>query len=161
VGPRPRTSRDYLAAACDVAAIRDWHAEFRKPGYRGNSFLDLEGFKRRPFLPSTHKGGPWLQEAGRELGVFTRLVRSITGHAPIGAYRRKFVPATTTPSRTSPWSTSLRGAQSTVASDTALRPALSGGGATSSGRTSSRSPLASPLCGIPDEGGARGDPTLI
>jgi ribonuclease HI len=90
VGPRPRTSRDYLAAACDVAAIRDWHAEFRKPSYRGNTFVDLEGSKRRPILPSTHKGGPWLQEARRELGVFTRLVRSITGHAPIGAYRRKF-----------------------------------------------------------------------
>jgi hypothetical protein len=90
VGPRPRTSRDYLAAACDAAAIRDWHAEFRKPGYRGNTFVDLEGSKRRPLLPSTHKGGPWLQEAGHELGVFTRLVRSITGHAPIGAYCQKF-----------------------------------------------------------------------
>jgi hypothetical protein len=89
-GPRPQTSRDYLAAALNVTAQTDWHTEFQKPGYWGNSFLDLEGSKKKPVLPSTHKGGPWLQEAGRELGVFTRLARSVTGHAPVGAYRLKF-----------------------------------------------------------------------
>jgi hypothetical protein len=29
-------------------------------------------------------------EAGQELSVMTQLTRSITAHAPIGAYRRKF-----------------------------------------------------------------------
>jgi hypothetical protein len=40
-GPRPRTSRDFLAACSNVQAIKDWHAEFRKPSYRGANFMDL------------------------------------------------------------------------------------------------------------------------
>jgi hypothetical protein len=90
VGPRPRTSRDFLGACSDVQAIKDWHAEFWKPSYRGANFMDLSGSKGKPIFPATHKGGPWLQEAGRELSVCTRLCRSVTGHAPVGAYRCRF-----------------------------------------------------------------------
>jgi ribonuclease HI len=47
-GPRPRTSRDFLATCSNVQAIKDWHAEFRKPSYRGANFMDLSGSKGKP-----------------------------------------------------------------------------------------------------------------
>jgi hypothetical protein len=91
VGSRPRTSRDFLLLASDKRASSDWHAGFSSPAYRGKQFLDLVGPGGKRILPSTHKGGPWLSGMEEEsVTTFSRLCRGITGHAPIGEYRRRF-----------------------------------------------------------------------
>jgi hypothetical protein len=91
VGSRPRTSRDFLLLASDKKASSDWHAGFSSPAYRGRQFLDLVGPGGKHILPSTHKGGPWLSGMEEEsVTTFSRLCRGITGHAPIGEYRRRF-----------------------------------------------------------------------
>ena len=41
-------------------------------------------------MPSTQKGSPWLRLAGSDCSLMARIARSLTSHAPIGAYRRRF-----------------------------------------------------------------------
>ncbi|CAA7267366.1 unnamed protein product [Cyclocybe aegerita] len=44
----------------------------------------------RPLQPSYLNGGPWLSTFGHSITEFARVCRCITGHAPIGAYYRRF-----------------------------------------------------------------------
>jgi hypothetical protein len=90
LGVRPRTSKDFLSAGLDESAVKEWHELFKQPGYRGASFLDLNGPKDKPLKPSTHKCGPWMRKSDFTCPGFARSCRGITNHAPIGEYRRRF-----------------------------------------------------------------------
>ncbi|CAA7270662.1 unnamed protein product [Cyclocybe aegerita] len=60
------------------------------PTYRGSEFLELQQPDGRPLQPSYLNGGPWLSTFGHSITEFARVCRCITGHAPIGAYYRRF-----------------------------------------------------------------------
>jgi hypothetical protein len=91
VGSHPQTSHDFLLLSSDKKASADWHTGFSSPVYRGKQFLNLVGLGGKHVLPSTHKGGTWLSGMEEEsVTTFSHLCRGITGHAPIGEYRRRF-----------------------------------------------------------------------
>ena len=64
LGPHPKTSVDFARMAMDETALNEWHRHFQESTYWGCHFLDLEGSKGKPLLPSTHKGGLWLPVLG-------------------------------------------------------------------------------------------------
>jgi len=57
VGPRPRTSIDFLLAKADRLAEMDWHELWKQGSYQGQSVFSMEGSKGKPLLPSARKGG--------------------------------------------------------------------------------------------------------
>ena len=90
VGPRPRTSIDFLLAKADRLAETDWHELWKQGSYRGQSVFSIEGSKGKPLLPSARKGGPWLKYVGHDNALTARSNRVLCNHAPIGEYRRRF-----------------------------------------------------------------------
>jgi hypothetical protein len=91
VGARPWTSRDFWLAEVDTHSSRDWHSRFCEPAYQGQNFLDLEGSKKNSsLLPSTLKGGPWMQAMGTATSSFARLCRCVINHAPLWVYWMRF-----------------------------------------------------------------------
>ncbi|CAA7270896.1 unnamed protein product [Cyclocybe aegerita] len=64
--------------------------ELKDPTYQGSEFLELQQPDRRLIQPSYLNGGPWLSTSRHSITEFARVCRCITGHAPIGAYYRRF-----------------------------------------------------------------------
>jgi len=63
---------------------------FQNEKYRGHNFLFLQNLNGGVVQPTYAKGGAWLGEVSGRLSVFTRMCRSILGHAPIGSYFQRF-----------------------------------------------------------------------
>jgi hypothetical protein len=72
--------------------IEKWTSLTHSPKYMGHNFLRLrDGLNS--VSPSHIKGGPWLRGALMKYNRRTaRMVRGLTGHAPIGDYRQRFFP---------------------------------------------------------------------
>ncbi|CAA7263221.1 unnamed protein product [Cyclocybe aegerita] len=70
--------------------LDSWSSTFQDPTYRGSEFLELQQPDGRPLQPSYLNGGPWLSTFGHSITEFARVCWCITGHAPIGAYYRRF-----------------------------------------------------------------------
>jgi hypothetical protein len=95
-GARPRCSLDFLKAASDESALKDWHGLFVNPRYKGAVFPDFMGPREKLILPTTAKGGQWLPDVGESISLTARFCRGATGHAPIGEFRSQFkLPGTT------------------------------------------------------------------
>ncbi|CAA7267369.1 unnamed protein product [Cyclocybe aegerita] len=83
-------SIDALRSQAAHSVLDSWSSTFQDPTYRGSEFLELQQPDRRPLQPSYLNGGPWLSTFGHSITEFARVCRCITGHAPIGAYYRRF-----------------------------------------------------------------------
>ena len=59
---------------------------------KGNQFLDLMDDNLETIKPSYTKEGPWLQAFEHSNSLYTRAIRAITNHAPIGEYCLRFFP---------------------------------------------------------------------
>ncbi|CAA7263230.1 unnamed protein product [Cyclocybe aegerita] len=83
-------SIDALRSRAAHSVLDSWNSTFQDPTYRGSEFLELQQPDGRPLQPSYLNGGPWLSTFGHSITEFTRVRWCITGHAPIGAYYRRF-----------------------------------------------------------------------
>ncbi|CAA7267774.1 unnamed protein product [Cyclocybe aegerita] len=83
-------SIDALRSRAAHSVLDLWGSTFQDPTYRGSEFLELQQPDGRPLQPSYLNGGPWLSTFGHSITEFARVCRCITGHAPIGAYYRRF-----------------------------------------------------------------------
>ncbi|CAA7267370.1 unnamed protein product [Cyclocybe aegerita] len=83
-------SIDALRSRAAHSVLDLWSSTFQDPTYRGSEFLELQQPDGRPLQPSYLNGGPWLSTFGHSITEFARVCRCITGHAPIGAYYRRF-----------------------------------------------------------------------
>ncbi|CAA7267598.1 unnamed protein product [Cyclocybe aegerita] len=83
-------SIDALRSRVAHSVLDSWNSTFQDPTYRGSEFLELQQPDGRPLQPSYLNGGPWLSTFGHSITEFARVCRCITGHAPIGAYYRRF-----------------------------------------------------------------------
>ncbi|CAA7268127.1 unnamed protein product [Cyclocybe aegerita] len=83
-------SIDALRSRAAHSVLDSWSSTFQDPTYRGSEFLELQQPDGRPLQPSYLNGGPWLSTFGHSITEFARVCRCITGHAPIGAYYRRF-----------------------------------------------------------------------
>ncbi|CAA7268110.1 unnamed protein product [Cyclocybe aegerita] len=83
-------SIDTLRSRAAHSVLDSWSSTFQDPTYRGSEFLELQQPDGRPLQPSYLNGGPWLSTFGHSITEFARVCRCITGHAPIGAYYRRF-----------------------------------------------------------------------
>ncbi|CAA7267882.1 unnamed protein product [Cyclocybe aegerita] len=79
-------SIDALRSRAAHSVLDSWSSTFQDPTYRGSEFLELQQPDGRPLQP----WGPWLSTFGHSITEFARVCRCITGHAPIGAYYRRF-----------------------------------------------------------------------
>ncbi|CAA7267572.1 unnamed protein product [Cyclocybe aegerita] len=83
-------SIDALRSRVAHSVLDSWNSTFQDPTYRGSEFLELQQPDGRPLQPSYLNGGPWLSTFGHSITEFARVCPCITGHAPIGAYYRRF-----------------------------------------------------------------------
>ncbi|CAA7268111.1 unnamed protein product [Cyclocybe aegerita] len=81
---------DTLRSRAAHSVLDSWSSTFQDPTYRGSEFLELQQPDGRPLQPSYLNGGPWLSTFGHSITEFARVCQCITGHAPIGAYYRRF-----------------------------------------------------------------------
>ncbi|KAF7763765.1 hypothetical protein Agabi119p4_8302 [Agaricus bisporus var. burnettii] len=68
-----------------------------KTCFKGNSWYDITDKEGNEVLPSHLQGGPWFQtyqgvKAADNSPLFTRLMRVMCNHAPIGEYKVRFFP---------------------------------------------------------------------
>jgi len=93
VGRNVRTTLGFLRKSATDSAVDAWLSLFRNPDYAGSQFLHLRGelTDRNTLVPAYANGGTWCKRVHR-ISEFSRLVRGITGHAPIEAYRSRFHP---------------------------------------------------------------------
>ena len=91
VGNRPSCiTLDYARKHAVERMLGEWTRLFQHPAYQGRSFLHLEKSGKRLAPSHLNGGGPWLQKMGKSNAHTARMVRAISGHAPIGAYRIRF-----------------------------------------------------------------------
>lgn len=70
--------------------MEDWSKLASTKEYIGSHFLPL--YERgKQITPSHLKGGSWIGKVSSETSITVRLARALTGHAPIGAYRQRFL----------------------------------------------------------------------
>jgi hypothetical protein len=78
--------------------LSGWNTLFRTKKYAGSSFLPL--YQGKKLLVPTHvNSGPWMRRTSHSHELTARLVRCITGHAPIGLFRSRFFPLESTACR--------------------------------------------------------------
>jgi hypothetical protein len=78
--------------------LSGWNTLFRTKKYAGSSFLPL--YQGKNLLVPTHvNSGPWMRRTGHSHELTARVVRCITGHAPIGSFRSRFFPLESTACR--------------------------------------------------------------
>lgn len=79
------------ARADAVTRMTDaWSDLAKQKSYIGAHFLPLhEGSKQ--LLPSHLKGGTWIGKVSTNTSDTVRLAQALMGHAPIGAYRQRFL----------------------------------------------------------------------
>ncbi|CAA7267377.1 unnamed protein product [Cyclocybe aegerita] len=82
-------SIDTLRSRAAHSVLDSWSSTFQDPTYRGSEFLE-QWPDGRLLQPSYLNGGPWLSTFGHSITEFARVCQCITGHAPIGAYYRRF-----------------------------------------------------------------------
>ncbi|CAA7268133.1 unnamed protein product [Cyclocybe aegerita] len=83
-------SIDTLRSQAAHSSLDAWGSMFQDHTYRGSKFLELQWPDRRTIQPSYSNGGPWLSTFRHSITEFARICQCITGHAPIGAYYRRF-----------------------------------------------------------------------
>ncbi|CAA7270795.1 unnamed protein product [Cyclocybe aegerita] len=83
-------SIDALRSRAAHSVLDSWNSTFQDPTYRGSEFLELQQPDGRPLQPSYLNGGPWLSTFRHSITEFACVCQCITGHAPIGAYYRRF-----------------------------------------------------------------------
>ncbi|CAA7269042.1 unnamed protein product [Cyclocybe aegerita] len=83
-------SIDALRSRAAHSVLDSWSSTFQDPTYRDSEFLELQQPDGQPIQPSYLNGGPWLSTFGHSITEFARVCWCITGHAPIGAYYRRF-----------------------------------------------------------------------
>ncbi|PPR07520.1 hypothetical protein CVT26_013543, partial [Gymnopilus dilepis] len=77
-----------------------WTNQFESPSYREHNFLVLGTLDAGELIPTTVKGGPWMQSAKEAVdqggnsiysnALFARMCHAILDHAPIGSYYKWF-----------------------------------------------------------------------
>jgi hypothetical protein len=88
-GGAPVRTADSARAAATSAMLGDWALMLRDPKYIGRNFLRLRA-GAEAVAPSHIGGGPWMKGVQRSHRLTARLVRAVTGHAPIGEYSERF-----------------------------------------------------------------------
>jgi hypothetical protein len=89
VGGNPHRSLAFAKAQATSSMLSDWARLMPRYDYIGHYFTRLrEGVCE--IRPSHVKGGPWLRPVFNHNRLTARLVRALTGHAPIGSYRTRF-----------------------------------------------------------------------
>ncbi|CAA7271396.1 unnamed protein product [Cyclocybe aegerita] len=83
-------SIDTLHSQAAHSVLDSWSSTFQDPTYRGSEFFELQQPDRQPLQPSYLNGGPWLSTFRHSITEFAHVCQCITGHAPIGAYYRRF-----------------------------------------------------------------------
>ncbi|CAA7270634.1 unnamed protein product [Cyclocybe aegerita] len=83
-------SIDALRSRAVHSSLDAWAFMFQDRTYQGSEFLELQQPDGQPIQPSYLNGGPWLSTFRHSITEFARVCRCITGHAPIGAYYRRF-----------------------------------------------------------------------
>src|SRR4029077_1883285 len=70
--------------------LADWALLMGQRSYIGNGFTRLKLGPGIPILPSHLGGGPWFKSVHRSNRLSARMVRGLTGHAPIASYAARF-----------------------------------------------------------------------
>ncbi|CAA7270785.1 unnamed protein product [Cyclocybe aegerita] len=83
-------SIDVLRSWAAHSVLDSWSSTFQDPTYQGSEFLELQQPDGQPLQPSYLNRGPWLSTFRHSITEFARVCQCITGHAPIGAYYRRF-----------------------------------------------------------------------
>jgi hypothetical protein len=97
-GGEPTISADFARREAVTRMLSGWNILFRTKKYAGSSFLPL--YQGKNLLVPTHvNSGPWMRRTGHSHELTARLVRCITGHAPIGSFRSRFFPLESTACR--------------------------------------------------------------
>jgi hypothetical protein len=82
----PIISADFAQREAVTRMLSGWNALFRTKKYVGSSFLPLYQGKNSLLVPTHVNSGPWMRRTGHSHELMARLVRCITGHAPIGSF---------------------------------------------------------------------------
>jgi hypothetical protein len=98
-GGEPIISADFAQREAVTCMLSGWDALFRTKKYVGSSFLPLYQGKNTLLVPTHVNSGPWMRRTGHSHELTARLVRCITGHAPIGSFRSRFFPLESTACR--------------------------------------------------------------
>jgi len=76
---------------CDII-LAQWRRSFQASDYKGKNFLELCDDNLFPLIPSTIKGGLWLQHFGHLNTLCTRATKTIINYAPMREYHLRFFP---------------------------------------------------------------------
>ncbi|PPR03350.1 hypothetical protein CVT26_007797 [Gymnopilus dilepis] len=91
---------DKFKKQADASALKAWTNQFESPSYRGHNFLALGTLDAGELIPTTVKGGSWMQSAKEAIdqggnsiysnALFACMCQAILNHAPIGSYYERF-----------------------------------------------------------------------
>jgi hypothetical protein len=98
-GGEPIISADFARHEAVTRMLSGWNTLFRTKKYVGSNFLPLYQGKNTLLVPTHVNSGPWMSRTGHSHELTARLVRCITGHAPIGLFRSRFFPLESTACR--------------------------------------------------------------
>jgi hypothetical protein len=141
-GGEPTISADFARCEAVTCMLSGWNALFRTKKYVGSNFLALYQGKNTLLIPTHVNSGPWMRRMGHSHELTARLVRCITGHAPIRSFRSRFFPLESTACRCGPWRlchTSFTDARYTNGKRNPARSCLTSGLSTFSLRMRARS----------------------
>ena len=91
-GGAPVITADFARREAVNCMLSAWDTLFRTKKYIGSNFLPLYQGKETLLVPTHINSGPWMRRTGHSHTLTAQMVRCITGHAPIGAFRSKFFP---------------------------------------------------------------------
>jgi hypothetical protein len=98
-GGEPIISADFARSEAVTRMLSGWNALFRTKKYVSSNFLPLYQGKNTLLVPTHVNSGPWMRRMGHSHELTARLVRCITGHAPIRLFRSRFFPLESTACR--------------------------------------------------------------
>jgi hypothetical protein len=91
-GGEPIISANFARREAVTRMLSGWNALFQTKKYVGSNFLPLYWGKNTLLVPTHVNSGPWMRRTGHSHELTARLVRCITGDAPIGSFRSRFFP---------------------------------------------------------------------
>jgi hypothetical protein len=98
-GGEPIILADFARREAVTCMLSGWNVLFWTKKYVGSSFLPLYQGKNTLLVPTHVNSGPWMRRMGHSHELTARLVRCITGHAPIGSFQSRFFPLESTACR--------------------------------------------------------------
>jgi len=89
-GGAPLRTVDYAYKSLTTDMLDSWKAQTLKLSYIGHARLKPSGTKSATLSPTHLRGGPWMRLVQHRTMLTARLVRALTGHAPVAAYGQRF-----------------------------------------------------------------------